>query len=150
MAEADPPEQVEKEETPGIAALSAETILTAAPSIISGVQMLEYADRQIRIDTAKHTHQIERDRLDHELQETTRDNMARRMRESRDDAARRMRENITFYTCIGVPIAGLIFGAALSIWTSDETTKLFAHNLISLIFGGILGGLAGYFTAKGR
>jgi hypothetical protein len=67
---------------------------------------------------------------------------------ARDNSARRRREDITFAAFIGTPLTGLVFAAGLSVWTTDTETRQFAHNLISLIFGGILGGLTGYFTGR--
>jgi hypothetical protein len=120
----------------------------ATGNITIGDQSFAYADVRIRVEDAAHHRRVEQQRLDHELQEETRDNYARRMRESREDRARHRRETITFLVFIGVPIAGLIFAAALAVWTTEESTRQFAQNLISLIFGGILGGLTGYFTGR--
>lgn len=113
-----------------------------------GVQSLEYSDVQIRVEEAAHQRRVEQQRLDHELAEAARDSSARRLRESREDRIRQRREDVTFAVFLGTPIAGLVFAAALSLWTTDQEARQFAHNLISLIFGGILGGLTGYFTGR--
>jgi hypothetical protein len=131
------------------------TALEAGIVIAAGVVgpqtlRLEDADIQIQLETAAHQRRVEQQRLDHELNEESLDKAARRQREDKAHAARLRRENITFYAFVGIPIAGLLYGAGLSVWTMDETTKLFAHNLLALIFGGILGGLAGYFTGKSQ
>jgi hypothetical protein len=113
--------------------------LVIADSQDEGGQLpfLELTDQGIKTRTLFHEQHLERMRAEHDLEQ-----------QAQDNAGRRRREDITYAVIIGAVVAGLIFSAVLSIWTTDDETRRWAQSFVTFIFGGILGGLAGYFTGK--
>lgn len=81
-----------------------------------------HADVQRAADDAKH-----------KREETTRDNEQRR--------------NIV-YAVVLVVIAGLVVGSLVGTMAENDTTRTWAQGIVTLLLGGLLGAVGGYFTAK--
>ncbi len=133
-----------RREISGSLAMSAESSASFQGIVISDSQgegtqrpFLELTDQGMKTQTALHEQYLERIKAEHELEQ-----------QAEDNKGRRLRQTIAFNVVIGAVVIGLIFAALLSIWTTDDETRGWAHNFVTLIFGGILGGLAGYFTGK--
>lgn len=106
-------------------------------NVTVGTQSVAYADVQIRIETAAHERQIEKQKLDHRLQQETKDN-----------DARRRREMTTFYVVV-FGVLALLFGSfVVAATTSDPTRQTWAQGIATAVAGAIGGAFAGYAAAK--
>lgn len=127
------------EEETGLEGTSSGSSSTSASldSVTVGEQSIAYADHQIRVDTAAHKRQIEKQKLDHQLAQ-----------ESKDNDFRRRREMITFYVVV-VGLALLLFGSFFVAATAtDPTRQTWAQGIATAVAGAIGGAFAGYAAGK--
>jgi hypothetical protein len=106
----------------------------ASGNVILGQQSFEYASIQIQVEDAAHQRRVEQQRLDHELIEKAKDNELHRNR---------------FWLVVGLLVAILVVAGAVGIGHDQEETRRWAQNVVTTMIGGLLGAIAGYFTAKG-
>lgn len=115
----------------------------APPSIrgsrAQGEQRIEIArdELELKAATAAHKRQVERLRVEQEINEAR-----------EEGVARRRREMVGFYVVVGVALAGLIVGSWVGVAAPDPETRRWAQSLVTLVLGGIVGGLAGYFSGR--
>ncbi len=91
----------------------------------------ERSEHERRVQSAERKFELDRLKLEH-LQ----------AQERLHSASQRQREMMGFYVVVGVVVVGLALGPTLA------RTRRWAQGLVTLLIGGIVGGLAGYFTGK--
>lgn len=69
----------------------------------------------------------------HQRQEATRDNFQRR---------------VLIYIVVGVVIAGIVAAALVGTNAGNDDTRRWAQGIVTLLLGGLLGAVGGYFSAK--
>ena len=92
---------------------------------------------ELKAEAAAHKRRLDLMRLEHA--------QAQDAQERRD---RRRREMIGFYVVVGIALLGLTVGFAVAVEADNEDTRRWAQGLVTLLFGGIVGDLAGYFTGR--
>jgi hypothetical protein len=92
---------------------------------------------ELKAETAAHKRQLERMRVEHELEQE---------RKSNED--RRQRDKIIFFVVVFVVVAGLAVGFAVAVRSQNDDTRRGAQNIVTILFSAMAGGLAGYFTGK--
>jgi hypothetical protein len=102
-------------------------------NVTLGDQSIEYAGVQIEIETAAHQRRVEQQRLDHELDQKTKDNDLRRR---------------SFWLVVVLLVVILSVSAAVGIGNENEETRRWAQNVVTTMIGGLLGAVAGYLTAR--
>jgi hypothetical protein len=90
------------------------------------------------------TFSIERGR--HELRAA--DAAHRREEQRKDNELRRHREKVVFYVVVGILVAGLVVGFIVAVEADNADTRRWAQGIVTLLFGGIVGGITGYFTGR--
>ena len=115
------------------------TVSSVVNSSTAGEQTFsaERGRHELKVAAEEHNRQMERLRTEQELAETREDN-----------AQRRLREKIGFFVVVGIAVLGLGIGFAVAVESQNDDTRRWAQGLVTLLFGGIVGGLAGYFTGK--
>jgi hypothetical protein len=99
---------------------------------------VERAKHELRAETTARKLELDAERLRHEIEE-----------EKQDNAQRRHRDQFAFYVVVGVLVGILIVGIWIGIQADNSDTRAWGQSLVTLIVGGIVGGLAGYVTGKG-
>lgn len=141
-------------EVRGEAPIGASTGLTINAAVDSsfkesraeGDQNLILARRkhELQAQTATHKQFLERMKLEHELEETRKDNDARRAREVKQDVDKQTREQVIFR----LALAGIVIAFALScvavLVVDDEVISRWGQSVFALIVGGFVG----YFTGR--
>lgn len=89
---------------------------------------------EIRRANAEHWHRQEEARLTQELAKTARNNEVRRQ---------------MFWLLVTLLIVNLLVSDAVGILHDNAETRRWAQNVVTTMIGGLLGAVAGYFTAKG-
>jgi hypothetical protein len=97
----------------------------------------ELGQYELKAADAAHRRQVALAKLQHDLAEQRLDN-----------ARRRQREMVGFFAVVGIAVVGLVVGFGVAVWSDNGDTRRWAQGLVTLLFGGIVGGLAGYFTGK--
>jgi len=127
----------------GAANLEAQALLSADASVVEstteGVQTFSIERQQLALkaEDAAHKRRLAEKRIQHELDEATKEN-----------DQRRLREMIGFRVVVGTVVLGLVVGFSVDVEADNADTRRFAQGLVTLLFGGIVGGLAGYFTGR--
>ena len=106
----------------------------ASGNVILGQQSFEYASIEIQVEDAAHQRRVEQQRLDHELSEEAKNNDLRRK---------------CFWLLVIVLVVVLGVSSVVGISNDQEETRRWAQNVVTTMIGGLLGAIAGYFTAKG-
>lgn len=84
----------------------------------------------------------------HKQQTETQDRVHERLQETKDNDARRQRETVGFYLLLTVVLSGLVASGIVGVASHNADRRDFAQAVCTLILGGLLGALAGYFTGK--
>lgn len=92
---------------------------------------------ELKVVETAHRQRVEQQRTEHELNEATKDN-----------DARRRREQAGFFVVVSLAVVGLMAGFVVGVTSDDEVTQRWAQGLVTLLFGAIAGGLVGYFTGR--
>lgn len=102
-----------------------------------GTQTLstEQIDAQIKAIVATEKQHRETERHHHQLTEEQKDNELRRL---------------ALKVLMGVVVLCLITSFVVAIKTQNDTTRLWAQGIVTLILGGIVGGVTGYFGRGGK
>ncbi|MFT4039900.1 MAG: hypothetical protein QM692_17105 [Thermomicrobiales bacterium] len=96
--------------------------------------ILARGELEIRRDNAAHWHRQEEARLAQELALASRNNEVRRQ---------------MFWLLVTLLVVVLVTSGAVGILHDNEETRRWAQNIVTTMIGGLLGAVAGYFTAKG-
>jgi hypothetical protein len=144
----DEPENIVKS---GPIEISASSSLQATGSVISGSSivgdqtvLLAEAETEIRVATAAHDREIERERLARELDKDKR----LEDEDLKDRHWQRVRTNCTFAAVIIVVVVVFVGTVYVAFTTNDPTRQTFAQSLATTLFGAIGGAFAGYMVGE--
>jgi heme A synthase len=110
------------------------TVITGSSSGRGQTWSVERGEWEIKRGSAEHRQRQEEERQQHELTEAKKDNEQRRR---------------VFWLIVGLLIVILLISGAVGIANEDGETRRWAQNIVTTLIGGLLGAVAGYFTAKG-
>jgi len=68
--------------------------------------------------------------------------------EKKDNKARRQREGILFGVVLLVVLASWVTGFGMALFAENDWRQALGRDIVFLVLGGLLGGVAGYFTGK--
>lgn len=119
----------------GAAALSA-----VSGNVTVGDQSVEWADVQIRVETAAHQREIEKRRVERELERDEREEDEK----SKDRHHQRIRDNCTYAVVVVLVFLGLIGSFYVAATTTDPTRQVWAQGFTTTIAGVVGGAFAGF------
>lgn len=124
---------------------SAETVATGSVvsgNITSGDQTVTLADAeiQIRVETAAHQREMERDRLERTLEKEKR----REEEDYKDQHWQRVRDNGTYVVVVLLIIVGLVGSFIVAVTATDPIQQVWAQGLTTTVAGVVGGAFAGY------
>lgn len=99
------------------------TVVTASHTV--GDQSFQYTDLQIRVETAAHQREMEKQRVQRELE---RDRLEQREKLT-ERKHQRFRENASYSIITALVVVGLIASFYVAVNVSDPTTKTWAQVL---------------------
>jgi hypothetical protein len=130
---------------------SASSALEGTGSVMSGsvtvgdqTVLFAEAETEIRIATAAHEREIERERVARELEKDKR----LEDEDLKDRYLQRVRDNCTFAVVILVVFGVFVGTVYVALTTNDPTKQTFAQSLATTIFGAIGGAFAGYMVGE--
>jgi hypothetical protein len=94
-------------------------------------------------------HELKADTQAHRQREAAEEARFRREEATKDNDQRRWQQRLLFSVVIGGIAIGSMFTMAVIALADDTESVARAWSLLSLIMGGLIGGVAGYFTGKG-
>lgn len=97
----------------------------------------EQSEHERRVQSAERKFELDRLKLEHQQEQ-----------ERLHSASQRHREVIGFYVVVGVVVIGLAVGSYVGTNAENAETRNWAQGMVTLLIGGIVGGLAGYTTGK--
>jgi predicted benzoate:H+ symporter BenE len=112
-----------------------------SPGDSSGLTIVQ---RQDRFSARRGEHEIALARTTAEMQRAAEDARHQRQEAARDNTQRR----ILIYIVVGVVIAGLVAATLVGTWADNDDTRRWAQGIVTLLLGGLLGAVGGYFSAK--
>ena len=125
--------------------LSTSSSLQATGSVISGNvtvgdQTVLFAEAEIRVATAAHEREIERERVKRELEKDKR----LEDEEFKDRHWQRVRENCTYAVVVSLIVLALVGCFYVAVTSKDPGLQAWAQDLTGIIAGVVGGGFAGY------
>ena len=118
-----------------------QTAITTTFSIFARTQegefSLERAKFEERALAAAHRRQLEAEEAQLRREETRKDN-----------DLRRRRELIGFYVAVGASLVVLAISFVVAVAAENDGVRNWSQGIVTLVMGGIVGGLAGYLTGR--
>jgi hypothetical protein len=112
----------------------------------TGDQSFEYAGLQIEVEDAAHRREMERQRVERELEKDKREEDEKFI----DRKHQRWRDNCTYAVVVGLIIAGLVGSFYVAVTSTDPTRQVWAQGLTTTIAGVVGGAFAGYIIGGKR
>lgn len=109
-------------------------------SVIAGDQAFEWAESQVRVATAAHQREMERQRVEREHQKEIREEDET----YKDRQHQRIRDNCTYAVVVLLIVGGLGGSFIVAASSSDPTQQVWAQSLTTTIAGAVGGAFAGY------
>jgi hypothetical protein len=105
-----------------------------------GEQSVVIADQVIEVEDAAHRRDMERQRVQRELEKDKREEEEKFI----DRKHQRWRDNCTYAVVVGLIISGLVGSFYVAVTSTDTTRQIWAQGLTTTIAGVVGGAFAGY------
>jgi hypothetical protein len=102
-----------------------------------GVWDVKRAQHELKVATTVHQQQLEAEQARHQLEH-----------EAKDWDQRRRQQNTVFWLVTIALAAALVLSWVLILVSDDQNTRAQAWSIVTLVVGGLLGGVTGYITGK--
>ncbi len=94
---------------------------------------VKWAEHERALEQLRVEHERAMDELRHQQTEVVKDNAQRR----------------TIVNAVGIILIGMLaLSFVVAIWAENDGTRDWAQSLVTVILGGIVGGMAGYLTGR--